>query len=50
MWRRTKVKILDRFGADTETRGPAMYLVMRAFQIRRSRMPKPMVGRGDTPR
>lgn len=50
LWRRTKVKILDRFGADTETRGLAMYLVMRAFQIRRSRMPKPMVGRGDTPR
>ncbi|MDN5717956.1 MAG: DUF3043 domain-containing protein [Janibacter sp.] len=50
LWRRTKVTILDRFGADTETRGLAMYLVMRAFQIRRSRMPKPMVDRGATPR
>lgn len=50
LWRRTKVTILDRFGADTETRGLAMYLIMRAFQIRRSRMPKPQVKRGDTPR
>lgn len=50
LWRRTKVKILDRFGADTETRGLPMYTIMRAFQIRRSRMPKPLVKRGDAPR
>lgn len=50
LWRRTKVKILDRFGADTETRGLPMYLIMRAFQIRRSRMPKPQVKRGGEPR
>lgn len=50
LWRRTKKKILERFGADTETRGLAMYTVMRCFQIRRTRMPKPMVERGGTPR
>ena len=50
LWRRTKKKILERFGADTETRGLAMYTVMRCFQIRRTRMPKPMVERGGAPR
>lgn len=50
LWRRTKPKILERFGADTPLRGLAMYQVMRAFQIRRSRMPKPQVQRGGTPR
>ena len=48
LWRRTKPKILQRFGADTNLRGLAMYLAMRAFQMRRTRMPKPMVERGDT--
>ena len=50
LWRRTRPKILERFGADTPLRGLAMYQVMRAFQIRRSRMPKPQVERGGTPR
>lgn len=48
LWRRTKPKLLQRFGADTNLRGLAMYLAMRAFQMRRTRMPKPMVERGDT--
>lgn len=50
LWRRTKVRIHERFGADTRTSGLAMYTVMRCFQIRRTRMPKPMVERGGTPR
>jgi len=50
LWRRTRKKILVRFGEDTPTRGLAMYTVMRCFQIRRTRMPKPMVERGDAPR
>ena len=50
LWRRTKPKLLQRFGADTNLRGLAMYLAMRAFQMRRTRMPKPMVERGDAPR
>lgn len=46
LWRRTKVKILERFGADTPLRGLGMYQSMRAFQMRRTRMPKPQVERG----
>jgi Protein of unknown function (DUF3043) len=44
MWRRTKAKIIARFG-DTPPRGSAMYAVMRAFQLRRSRLPRPQVER-----
>lgn len=46
LWRRTKPKILERFGQDTTTRGLGMYQAMRAFQMRRTRMPKPQVERG----
>ncbi|MCK0118336.1 Protein of unknown function (DUF3043) [Isoptericola sp. CG 20/1183] len=50
MWQRLKRKLRDKFGtvgADgTKTydvpRGTMMYAVMRAFQLRRSRLPKPM--------
>jgi hypothetical protein len=50
MWQRLKRRLRDKFGtvgADgTKTfdvpRGTMMYAVMRAFQIRRSRLPKPM--------
>jgi hypothetical protein len=50
MWQRLKRKLREKFGtvgADgTKTfevpRGTMMYAVMRAFQIRRSRLPKPM--------
>ncbi|HEX7535501.1 MAG TPA: DUF3043 domain-containing protein [Dermatophilaceae bacterium] len=44
MWRRTKAKIFARFG-ETPPRGSAMYAVMRAFQLRRSRLPRPQVER-----
>lgn len=50
LWRRTKRAILERFGPDTTTKGLGMYLGMRAFQLRRSRLPKPGIGRGDAPR
>jgi hypothetical protein len=44
MWRRTKAKIAARFG-EAPPRGAAMYAVMRAFQMRRSRLPRPQVDR-----
>lgn len=47
LWRRTKPKILARFGEDTNLRGLGMYQAMRAFQMRRTRMPKPQVERGQ---
>ena len=46
MWRRTKTKIIAKFG-ETPPRGSAMYAVMRAFQMRRSRLPRPQVARGS---
>ena len=45
MWRRIKAKIIVRFG-EAPPRGSAMYAVMRAFQMRRSRLPRPQVARG----
>lgn len=46
LWRRTKPKIRERFGEDAELRGVGMYQAMRAFQMRRTRLPKPKVERG----
>jgi hypothetical protein len=47
---RTLRKRLDaRFGAEKVPRGSLMYGVLRAFQIRRTRLPKPMVKRGEFP-
>jgi len=46
MWRRIKAKIIAKFG-DAPPRGSAMYAVMRAFQMRRSRLPRPQVERGS---
>jgi len=45
MWRRTKAQIDAKFG-QAPPRGSAMYAVMRAFQMRRSRLPRPQVARG----
>lgn len=50
MWQRLKRRLRDKFGTVDATgsttfdvpRGTMMYAVMRAFQIRRSRLPKPM--------
>jgi len=44
MWRRTKAKVVAKFG-EAPPRGSAMYAVMRAFQMRRSRLPRPQVDR-----
>jgi Flp pilus assembly protein TadB len=41
-----KAEIRKRFG-DDETKGVTMYAVMRAWQMRRLRLPKPQVKRGD---
>jgi hypothetical protein len=48
MWRRTRRRIEDKFGH--AEKGDAWYAIMRAFQMRRTRMPKPQVARGDAPR
>jgi hypothetical protein len=44
MWRGIKAKISAKFG-QAPPRGSAMYAVMRAFQMRRSRLPRPQVDR-----
>lgn len=49
MWRRLKKRLAAKFGADQSVRGVAMYAAMRSFQLRRSRMPKPQVARGQYP-
>jgi len=48
MWRRTKKNIIAKFGA-APPRGAAMYALMRAFQMRRSRLPRPQIARGVKP-
>lgn len=47
LWRRTRSKLGDRYGASQK--GEAMYAIMRVFQMRRTRMPKPQVARGEHP-
>jgi hypothetical protein len=47
MWRRTRATIESRFGHSEK--GDAWYAIMRAFQMRRTRMPKPQVARGEHP-
>ncbi len=49
MWRRIKARVSDKFGPASVPSGGAMYAVMRAFQLRPTRMPKPQVKRGDYP-
>ncbi|WP_270889083.1 DUF3043 domain-containing protein [Pedococcus sp. 5OH_020] len=49
MWRRLKKRLAAKFGEAKVERGLAMYAVMRGFQIRRSRMPRPQVKRGQLP-
>jgi Flp pilus assembly protein TadB len=49
LWRRIRKRIEERFH-EAPPRGSMMYAVMRSFQMRRSRMPKPQVERGDKPR
>ena len=47
MWLRTKKKVIAKYGQ--AERGDAFYAIMRAFQMRRTRMPKPAVDRGQHP-
>lgn len=47
--RRLKRQVTERFGADAYVRGTTMYTVFRAFQLRRSRIPRPAVKRGERP-
>lgn len=49
MWRRIKAKLVAKFGPGKVPSGGAMYAVMRCFQIRPTRMPKPQVKRGAFP-
>ena len=47
--RKLKKRLEARFGAGNIPRGSLMYGVMRAFQIRRTRLPRPQVARGEHP-
>lgn len=47
--RRLKKALRERF-PDEILKGTTMYGVMRTFQMRRMRLPKPQVARGETPR
>ncbi|WP_298456931.1 DUF3043 domain-containing protein [uncultured Cellulomonas sp.] len=49
MWRQLKKKLVAKFGDDGRQRGLAMYAVLRVFQLRRARLPKPQVKRGEYP-
>jgi hypothetical protein len=44
--RGVKAEVRTKFGED-DTKGVAMYAVMRAWQMRRLRLPKPLVKAGD---
>jgi len=49
MWRGLKKRLVAKFGIEHIPRGAAMYGVLRAFQIRPSRMPKAQVKHGQRP-
>lgn len=49
LWRGLRKRLVAKFGADAQTKGLAMYAVLRAFQLRPSRMPKPQVKRRQKP-
>jgi hypothetical protein len=49
MWRKLKKTLFVKFGEQAFLKGLAMYAVMRAFQIRRARLPKPQVKHGEFP-
>lgn len=47
--RRLRKKLVERYGKENLQRGIVMYAVLRAFQLRATRMPKPQVKRGEYP-
>ena len=49
MWRGCRKRLEAKFGAGEVPRGSWSYAAMRAFQLRRQRMPKPRVERGQYP-
>ncbi|UZN01684.1 DUF3043 domain-containing protein [Cellulomonas sp. S1-8] len=49
LWRGLKKRLATKFGESTLPRGMAMYAVLRAFQVRPSRLPKPQVKHGQHP-
>lgn len=49
LWRRLKKQINERFHTDPP-KGAKSYAIMRAFQMRMSRMPRPQVKRGQQAR
>ena len=49
MWRGLKKRLVAKFGEAALPRGLAMYAVLRAFQVRPSRLPKPMAKHGQHP-
>lgn len=46
LWRRTKKRFIAEFGKEPG-KGSAWYVVMRSFQMRMSRVPRPAVERGS---
>lgn len=46
LWRRTKKQFATAFGFEAG-KGSAAYVIMRSFQMRMSRVPRPAVKRGD---
>jgi hypothetical protein len=49
MWRGLRQRLDAAFGEDQVARGSWRYATLRAFQMRRQRMPKPQVARGEYP-
>ncbi|GMA31497.1 hypothetical protein GCM10025875_14890 [Litorihabitans aurantiacus] len=49
MARRVRKRLRESFGEDKVQRGSIMYAVLRSFQMRVTRMPKPQVKRGQLP-
>lgn len=49
MWRRIKKRLIEKFGLGKVPSGAALYAIMRTFQLRPTRMPKPQVKRGAFP-
>ncbi|GIG19783.1 hypothetical protein Cch01nite_05070 [Cellulomonas chitinilytica] len=49
MWRRLKKAFAAKFGIDAPPKGTMSYALIRTFQIRPSRMPKPQVKHGQRP-